>query len=211
MAKKWLSKIDHILKNNREYRANNGLGSAITMIIVGIAKLIMWLGKPLLRIPFIKKLTTAAQKQFQTAINEVNRQKLQVELDAAGDNEPIENYFIEETAEIDEQTTGYKSRFIVTTTASRLSVQSPDHPVQTIIWSKVTKINIWVEDPDPIDSEAWIVIRTDDEVASFPEWVTGSDKAKKRMLTLNGFNHDLYKKALNHEGEATFTVYEKTN
>lgn len=203
MAKKWLSKIDHILKNNREYRANNGLGSAITMII-------MWLGKPLLRIPFIKKLTTAAQKQFQTTIVRVKRQKLQLELNAAGDNEPIENYFIEEAEEIDEQTAGYKSRFVVTTTASQLSVQSPDNPIQTIIWSKVTKINICVEDPDPIDSEAWIVIHTDDEIASFPEWVTGSDKAKKRIFTLKGFNHELYKNALNHEGEATFTVYEKT-
>lgn len=182
-------KLQHTPKTSR----SGGFGVAIFAFIFGL----------IYKIPMVKKLTlftkkTALnylQKQLKTNQNQstntakltqwADRQWLQLDIDAAGDGEPIENYFSNEQTvdeeEIPEKPLGYKSRFKVTTTANHLSVTSPDNPVQTISWSKVTEINIYVEDPNPTDSEAWIVIITDDQVASFPEWVTGQEQAKKNV------------------------------
>ncbi|MCJ8323139.1 MAG: hypothetical protein HRU29_03585 [Rhizobiales bacterium] len=167
------------------------------------------------------KLQTADKlAKFAGLEQTIARLKLQAQLNLAGSDEPIENYYIdgkllsaaqEKQYEQDFQFETYapEAHYIVRTNPYRISVQAPDEPLQKGRWRSLRSVVIEVEDLGPIEADIWLVIKTDDGDCRFPDGAMGSAEVIEQLYKLDGFDHEVFIKAMACGVRANFTVYSR--
>lgn len=158
----------------------------------------------------------------------LNHQHLQALLDENGDDEPIENYYVNgvlvlpvelqegiardtEEAEQAYQAEVYEPEeyYIVRTNPYRISVQSPDEALQKGRWRGLRSITYEIDDSGPIEMDIWVSIVTDDGTCRYPDGAQGSREVMDQMFKLRGFDHELFIKAMACTERKDFVVWKR--
>ncbi|MGY8750359.1 MAG: hypothetical protein ACKVHR_20145 [Pirellulales bacterium] len=160
------------------------------------------------------------QAKFNAMEQTIARLKLQAQLNLDGSDEPIENHYLGGELLTIEQENQYEQDFqsethapeiyyIVRTSPYRISVQTPDEPLQKGRWRSLRSVIIEIDDPDPIVADIWVVIKTDDGDCRFPDGAAGSAEVMDQLLKLQGFDHESFIEAMACSERACFTVYNR--
>ena len=156
----------------------------------------------------------------------LERQRLRSLIDKIGDNKPLESYYVDGNLQIPQklhdqfnsslklykqayETEAYEpaGRYIIHSNLYRISVETPDAPLQKARWRGLKSVIFEVDDLDPTEMYIWVVVETDDGTCSYPDGAIGSAEVRNHLFKINGFNREAYAAAMNCTDTQKFLIY----